>query len=177
MNEPHQFTLPTGEGITIRRVMDDDTALLVDLYHHLSEETKLLRFHVIPPTVTDHQVWEQASVLSHLDPARQVALVALVRADDGRHAIGVARFSRAAATDTTAEAAIVVRDDYQNAGLGKYLLRLLADVALSMGITQFEAWIRADNAKVLNILTSLNFPISWHTSRGETHVMVPLQID
>ncbi len=177
MNESRQFTLRNGEDITIRRVVDDDTALLVDLYHHLSEETKLLRFHAIPPTVTEKQVWEQATVLSHLDSDRQVALVALVHADDGDHAIGVARFSRAAATDIAAEAAIVVRDDYQNAGLGKYLLRLLADVALSMGITQFEAWIRADNAKVLNILTNLNFPITWHTSRGETHVMVPLQID
>jgi len=177
MNETHHFTLRTGADATIRRVTRDDTALLVDLYHNLSKETKQLRFHGVPPNITDQQLWEQTEAQLHFDPALQVGLIASSRIDGVDHAIGEARFSRGSISDTTAEAAIMVRDDYQNAGLGKFLLRLLAYEALSMGITHFEAWVRSDNLKIFRILNSSNFPIIWHTSRGETHVMVPLQLD
>jgi GNAT superfamily N-acetyltransferase len=175
MDEPILFTTKDGRQVTIRRITDSDTALLVDMYYHLSEETKRLRFHTIPRNLSEEQVWKEAMTLSHLDPQRQAALVAIIREDDGEHAVGVARFSRATPTDIEAETAIVVRDDYQSAGIGKKLLYHLSEVARSMDIKKFNAWVLTENQRVLGIISNLNFPVELKTSRGETHVIVRLE--
>ena len=79
-------------------------------------------------------------------------------------------------TDTDAEVAIVVRDDFQRKGLGKHLLRLLADRACRIGITHFTAWIMAENIRLMKLIEGMELKnVESHTRHGEKKIRVPLE--
>ena len=161
-------------AISFREITDDDAPLLVDLWENLSYQTRLLRFHNIPKEVPSDEVWRMATNLATLDPTRQAAIAAIEHTPNGERVIGVSRLSRAKSTDSVAEAAVVVRDDYQKMGLGTQLMRQLGEKAWAMGITHFEAWVMAENEPMLNIIAKLGYPASMETRRGETHVMLDI---
>ncbi len=174
MKDTETFTIRDGRQLTIRHIQDSDAALLVDMFHHLSARTKRFRFHSYVEKIPDEQVWRNAVALSTLDPRRQVALVAIWHADDGDHAVGVARFSRTTPDNTEAEAAIVVRDDFQRGGLGTYLMFRLLHIAHSMGIRYIVAWVMAENRQVLRMIQKSGLPYKQSTSRGETKLSVSI---
>ena len=135
---PHKFTTRDGRTVSIRTIKKTDTALLVDLWHHMSEHTRRMRFHTLPRDLPPQEIWRRAAELAHLHPRRQAAVVATISAEDGEHIVGVARLSRSTPDAAVAETAVVVRDDFQHVGLGTHLLRTLGDVALAMGI---QIWV------------------------------------
>lgn len=174
MRETDLFTTSDGREVTIRRMQDDDADLLVDMFYHLSERTKRFRFHTYLEKIPDERIWREAVALSHLDPQRQVALVSVTTKSAGEHAVGVARFNRVAPDDIEAEAAIVVRDDFQRRGLGTHLMFKLIHIAHSMGIRDFVAWVMAENRQIMRMVKKAGLPYKQHTSRGETKLFVSI---
>ena len=118
------------------------------------------------------EIEQEAKRLSDLDPAHQVALVATVEEEGEESIVAVARLARSKEDPTEAESAIVVRDDYQNQGLGTHMLRLLADVARSMNIERLTAWIMAENLHLLHIIKKSGLDVQAETRYGETYVSV-----
>jgi acetyltransferase len=170
------FVTRTGDKINLRLVNKNDAALLVDLFYHLSPESKRLRFHLYTAKIPEEKVWEEAKRLSDLDPQRQLAIVATLTDSQGQEeAVGVARFARAKATDTEAEVAVVVRDDFQRRGLGKHLLVTLAEKARVMGITHFSAWVLAGNVRLMKLIRDLELKdVEAETRHGETKIRAPI---
>jgi GNAT superfamily N-acetyltransferase len=172
---PTTFSLSDEKSVNVRAIHSDDAALLVEMFHYLSDRTRRLRFHSYTGDLPEERIWREAIALSDLDPARQAALVAVHEDGAGEHIVGVARFARARADAVEAEAAIVVRDDFQNMGLGSHLLAQLTSVARSMGIKRFSAWIMAENLHMLQIVKKANLPMHRETHSGETYVVVSLK--
>ena len=113
--------------------------------------------------------------MSDLDPDRQLALVAVHAQEAETRIVGVARFARATADDVEAEAAVVVRDDFQRMGLGTHLLGLLLPLARSMGIKQILGWVAAENRHMLDIINKTDLPTQRVTRSGETLVTIYLE--
>jgi len=170
------FTTRTGQEVKLRFVKKGDAALLVDMFHRLSPETKRLRFHLYTAKIPEERVWQEAKKLSELNPQLQVAIVGTVQeADDQEHAVGVARFMRSAVDETEAEVAVVVRDDFQRKGLGKYLLLTLADKARERGITHFTAWVMSDNIRLMKLIKDMELRnVQSETQHGQTKIRAPL---
>ncbi|MCK6626867.1 MAG: GNAT family N-acetyltransferase [Anaerolineae bacterium] len=165
------YTTPAGQQICLRFIQSTDAGLLVDLFHHLSAETKRLRFHLYTERLPEERVWQEAITLSNLDPQRHVAVVAtVVEADGEEHAVGVARFARALPKDREAEVAIVVRDDFQRKGVGRALLTQLAKVARERGITHFSGWVLAENVNLMKLIKNLEVTVETETKYGERKV-------
>lgn len=159
----------------MRLITKADAALLVDLFHHLSPEAKRLRFHLYTEKIPEELAWKEATVLSNLDPTRQVALIATIIEGDGQeHAVGVARFARASVEDTEAEVAIVVRDDFQRKGLGRHLLITLAEKARQLEITHFSGWVLADNVPLLKLIKNLKLTIESDMRYGMRKIRAPI---
>jgi len=171
---PTSFTSPDGRSVTIRQIRPSDAALLVEMFHHLSARSKRLRFHAYTGQLPQERIWRDAVALSDLDPQRQAALVATYQDDAGEHIVGVARFARATADADRAEAAVVVRDDFQRQGLGTHLLALLVPLGRSMGVEQFYAWVMAENRHMLQLLQKADMPTHCETQSGELLVSVAL---
>ncbi len=169
------YTTSMGQQVKLRLIKPDDAGLLVDLFHHLSPETKRLRFHLYTERLPEEKIWREAITLSHLDPQQHVALIAtIIEADGEEHAIGVARFARTAPGDGEAEVAIVVRDDFQHKGLGRILLTHLADLARELGITHFCGWVMAENVNLMRLIKKLEIKVESETRHGERKIRAPI---
>jgi GNAT superfamily N-acetyltransferase len=170
------YTTSSGQKITIRLLEECDTELLVDMFKRLSPESTRLRFHLYTTRIPEERVWQEAEALSKPDPQRKMAVLATITEDgEEEHAVGVAHFARATPGDTEAEVAIVVRDDFQRKGLGKYLLRILADRARKQGVMHFTAWIMAENVRLMKLIKGMELKnVESKTRHGERKIRVPL---
>jgi acetyltransferase len=168
------FTTSDGRKLLIRRIETDDAALLVDMFHHLSGQTRRLRFQCGSPKCSEELIWREAIKLCHLEPELHVGLVAIATEGDSEHAVGTARCVRSSPGDIEAEVGIVVRDDYQQVGLGSRLMLELMQVARSRGIVQFRGWILPENRRMLQMINKSGLPAKHYTSMGETHVVVSI---
>ena len=171
---PVTVTLRDGRSVTIRRIRPGDALLLVDLYHHLSDRSKRLRFHAYAGSVPQERIWREAVALSDLDPLRQAAVVAVAQDEEAERIVGVARFARATPDDTRAEAAVVVRDDWQRLGLGTRLLMHLVPLAQALGITELYAWVMAENRHMIQLLQKAQLPMRAENQGGELLVTVSI---
>jgi len=140
-----RITLPDGAEVTLRPIRLEDEAELTALYARLSPETAYQRFFTVmrrlPPA------W--AHILASVDYDRRMAIVAL---GPGDALIGVARYAYDEKAGE-AEIAIVVQDQWQGRGLGKILLADLIAYAVDRGIQRFRAYVLADNARMLRLVT------------------------
>lgn len=175
LNTLEPYTIPSGQQVNLRLIRPEDTALLVDLFHNLSPETRRLRFHLYTERMPEEEVWRNAITLSNLDPQRHVAVVAtVIEADGEEHAIGVARFARATLEEREAEVAIVVRDDFQRKGVGRVLLTRLAEKARELGITYFSGWVMAENIHLMKLIKRLEVKLETEIRHGERKVRVAI---
>ena len=165
---PTTVELSTGQMVTIRLILPGDAPLLVEMFGQLSARTRRLRYHAF----TAELPLDQAILMSNLDPARQAALVATCRNDEGEHILGVTQLARASAGTVEAEMAIVVRDDFQGMGLGTHLFNLLLAVAYSMGIQRVFGWVKSENRSMLQLFRKTNLPICIEHCSGEMLVEV-----
>src|SRR5687767_15023950 len=99
----------------IRPVTSHDAARLVDLHDRCSPDTRYLRYHSPKPRLRA----AEAAYLAGVDGERRVALVVTAIEDGEERIIGDARFDLIG--DGDAEAALLLRDDVQGAGLGGLL--------------------------------------------------------
>jgi len=54
------------------------------------------------------------------------------------------------------EVAVVIEDKWQNKGLGSFLLRYLAQIARTRGVSGFTAEVMPDNFRMLHLLDKLS---------------------
>lgn len=175
MSQLGTYITPSGQPIELRLIQSQDAGLLVDLFHHLSPETKRLRFHLYMERFPEERVWREAITLSSLDPQRHVAVVAVITETDGEeHAVGVARFARDTFTATEAEIAVVVRDDFQRKGLGRILVTKLAEKARELGITHFAGWVMVENVSLMRLIKKLEVKIETQIVQGQQRVRVAI---
>ena len=114
----------------------------------MSEESLYKRFMTPVARLTESQL----RYLLEVDHRDHEALLAVD--EDSGEAVGVARFIRLDRPEV-AEAAIIVVDSWQGSGLGKAMLRMLAEAARDVGVERFEASVLTDNVPMLALLDSL----------------------
>lgn len=174
MDGQTSYVIRDGRRVSIRPITPDDAPLLVDLYYRMSDMTRRLRFHSMRRNTPLEKIEEEAKRLSDLDPANQAALVATVEEKGEERIVAVARLARSE-NPAEAESAIVVRDDYQNQGLGTHMLKLLAETTRSMNIERLTAWVMAENLHMLHIIRKSGLDVFAETRYGETFIRVPVQ--
>ncbi len=152
--------MPRGAPKTERVTLRDGRVALVAPLHpadrsrylsgvsQMSEESLYKRFMSPVSRLTESQL----RYLLEVDHRDHEALLAID--EDSGEAVAVARFIRLDRPEV-AEAAIIVVDSWQGLGLGKAILRLLAQAACEVGVTRFEANVLFDNAPMLALLDSL----------------------
>ncbi len=153
--------LRDGAEVVIGPLRADDAPLLADAFGRLSEESRRLRFLGPKPTLSASEL----RYLTEVDGHNHEALCAIDPAT-GR-GIGVGRFVRDPQDPRRAEVAITVTDDWQHRGLGKLLLRRLADRARDEGVRSFTALVSDDNRNMRGLLQGIDAPAHvTHITKG-----------
>jgi RimJ/RimL family protein N-acetyltransferase len=163
-------TTKTGRVVSTRLLGREDAPLLVDLFSRLSERTRWLRFS--KPRSNDEVVWREANRLVQSDSQADTNLVGLVREEGQDRAVALVQVVRVDAT--MAEIAVVVRDDYQNEGLGRAICRLAAQLAITRGVRTLQILTMAENRVVHWLVRSMGVPYTAQVRRGEVTIFVQL---
>jgi GNAT superfamily N-acetyltransferase len=141
-----ESSLPDGRALLIRPIRPSDKELLKQGLERLSPESRYRRFfHQI-----DHLSDSDLRYLTEVDGENHVAYLVLL-ADTGE-GVGVARWVRLPDERDVAEGAVTVLDEFQNMGVGKTLLYVLAREAIERNVRAFRAWVVGENAPMLAVL-------------------------
>lgn len=108
--------------------------------------------------------------LLDVDHDLREAVVAVV----GDDVVGVARYDRPATDPSRAEVAVLVEDGWQGVGVGRQLLRALAERAAARGVTTVTADVQPDNARALALASRLLPGTTTTTDDGVVAVTSPL---
>ena len=131
----------------IRMLTPDDRAALAALPARMSPRTSYARFHGVVGALTTPAL----DRLLDLEQGRHEAVIA--ETDEG--IVAVARYVRDTPASESAEAAIVVADAWQRAGIGRTLMRELMSAASQAGIHRFRATMMLENQPVRQFVTAL----------------------
>jgi len=96
--------------------------------------------------------------MSQIDYIRNLTIVAVVGEVGFERAVGIGEYYLEPAQNM-AEVAFSVSRDYQGKGLGKILIRKLAEAALENGISGLFAYTSTTNKKMINLFKTLPFKV------------------
>lgn len=151
--QPLEAKLSDGTTVRIRAVSPADRPLLARGFEQLSPASRYLRF-LAPESALSEQ---ELDYLTTCDGVAHFAIGAVGLGPDGfEQPLAIARFVRLAPTSEVAEPAIAVVDAQQGKGLGKQLMRLLAEAAYERGIRRFRASVLASNSAMQSMLAELD---------------------
>jgi acetyltransferase len=152
------FQTRTGHTIYVRPILASDTPFLVDIFTHMSPESRYQRFQTTGESVPSERILLEAERIAQADPSQQQGLIALVIGDNGQYtAVGAGRFVRLE-DPLRAEFAMSIRDDYQRMGIGQTLLHLIVAQAQAQGIKRLVSFVQHTNTAAFALLRHVAVP-------------------
>lgn len=155
-NTLETFQSKSGLTVRVRPLGSNDAPYLVDLFEHMSSESRYNRFLQPADNVPIERVWSEAEQIIHLVDSISFGLVAF--ADLPNHAdaaVGVVRYVEL--NPLQAEIAVSVRDDLHHQGIGTNLMHLLIRHAEDAGYEQLLGTVQNSNAAMWAMLRKLNY--------------------
>jgi len=132
--------LADGTQINFRSIHPTDEPRLKDLFYALSQQTVYYRFMKEMGRIPHKQIQD----FVYLDHRSEVAIVGTLPEAYGEEIIAIGRYYLDQKTNH-AEAAFVVRDQWQNRGIGTFMMKYLTTIAKRNGISGFTAEVLRDN--------------------------------
>jgi acetyltransferase len=175
MNDDLEHTFFSNEDhlIVVRPLQQADAHHLVDLFEHMGPDSRYLRFNLSLVDPDPEYVRDEARRMAVVDPDIDGAWLAFTDLPGQKNApIGGVRYVRL--DQETAEAALVVRDDMQNKGIGSGLLAFLADRARDAGIRRLVATIQRANRALLHILNNSTLQVTFESEGSYTTIVAEL---
>lgn len=171
---PQQYestvTLKDGSKVFLRPIRPDDEPMMKEMFYSFSERTRYLRFHG-PIKAFPHA---RLQVFCNVDYNEEMALIGTIGDPGSEEVVAVGRYLHDAANDT-AEVAFVVRDDWQNRGLGKTLFGKLVEIGRERGIEKFFAEVLPENIPMLRVFHHTDCDVTTKTEGDVVHVTIDLR--
>ncbi len=156
---PHHYetsrSFAGGLEVFFRPVKPSDTRRIEQLFHSLAPETVRMRWHASLNSLSRATLME----ITNIDYSQDMAIVGLVGPRGNRRIICEGRCLYQPST-RMGEFDILVHDDYQGLGLGKFLASYLMRVAYARGLYGLFAEVLQDNMPMRHLLDS-----AWPTAR------------
>ena len=144
--------LEDGTLVSFRPMHPTDEPRVRDLFHSLSKQTIYYRFMSNVARLPQRQIQN----FVYIDYREEMAIVGTIPEAYGDQIIAVGRYYLDPGTNR-AEVAFIVRDQWQNRGLGTFLLKYLSTIAHGQGIAGFTAEVLVDNMPMLAVLRKSGF--------------------
>jgi acetyltransferase len=144
-----------GTEVMIRPIRPEDEPLMVKFHHQLSDRSVYLRYFQMS-AVDQRVAHERLLRICFIDYDREIALVVQRGTGDSAEILAVGRLIKAHAK-YEAEAAILVRDQFQRRGLGTELLKRLIHIARQEGVRRIVLHMLRENFEMQAMATKLGF--------------------
>ena len=160
MNTPTPFTNKTyalgdGSRYQIRSIQSDDRERIIELFNHLSSDSRYLRFaHAISKLPDDF-----LDDILHLDYKKEMALLAVITSLTGtEETIGIARYVTPP-NQNACEFSLSVSDNYTTHGVGTHLMLDLIEHAKKNGLKEMIGYVLSKNSRMRHLVSDLGFQI------------------
>lgn len=160
-------TTRTGLNLLLRPVKISDEHLLKDFFYSLSNDCMYHRF-LSTRTDMPHERLQKFVVI---DYSSEMVILAVTEEENRETVVGMGQYY-IEESSLTAEVAFVVKDDYQNRGIGAELLSYLTLLAKKNGLHGFTAEVLADNKQMLLLFAKMGFRIDRRLDSGVYELMM-----
>jgi len=152
------FLLDDGTKINFRPMHPTDEKHMHNIFHSLSKETLYRRFMSNLIRIPQKQIQN----FLYTDYRSEMAIVGTIPETHGEDIIAIGRYYLNPRTNR-AELAFLVRDEWQNRGIGTFLLKYLTTIAKRNGISGFTAEVLLDNEPMLAVFHNSDCRIRSHS--------------
>lgn len=154
-------TTKSGLILLLRPVKIGDEPLMKDFFYALSNESMYRRFMSARMDMPHERLQEFGIV----DYANSMMILAIVEGDRKETIAAIGQYEINEKMHT-AEAALVVKDEYQNMGVGHDLLTYLTRLARRRGLLGFTADVLVENEPMLSLFKNMGFDIEKRNEEG-----------
>ncbi len=155
---PSQLTstlqLNDGTNIVVRPIRPEDAAMEQDFVRHLSPQSRYFRFMEHLQELTPAMLMR----FTQIDYDREMALVAINKQNDKEMLVGVGHYIINPGQDSC-EFALVIADEWQNKGIGSYIVNQLMEIARGHGVKSMTGEILVENVAMKTLVKDLGFSI------------------
>lgn len=148
-------TTKTGLRVFLRPVKISDEPLLKEFFYSLSDKSMYQRFASARKDMPHKRLQEFVAI----DYSIETVILALVGQEEKEVVVGLGQYSTNEDTHT-AEVALVVRDNYQNKGVGTEVQSYLTYLAKRSGLLGFTAEVLEDNSPTIHLLEKSGFEVA-----------------
>ncbi|HNQ88533.1 MAG TPA: GNAT family N-acetyltransferase [Verrucomicrobiota bacterium] len=145
------YLLKDGTQVNFRPIHPTDEPRMRDLFYALSQQTIYYRFMSFRKVIPRRAIQE----FVYIDHRNDVTIVGTLPEASGEEIMSVGSYYLDPKTNM-AEVAFVVRDDWQNRGIGTFLLQTLIRTARRNGIRGFSAEVLTDNKAMQAVFNKSN---------------------
>jgi acetyltransferase len=175
---PTQYSAPwamkNGTEVKIRPIRPEDEPLMINFHRALSERSVYMRYFQ-PLKLSTRTAHERLTRICFIDYDREMALVVEHRDPKSNEPeiIAVGRLSKLHGINE-AEAAVVVRDEFQRQGIGTELYRRLIQVARAEHLERVVSTMLAENREMRTVCQKLGFRL--HADMEDQTLRAELQV-
>lgn len=170
----YRFKLDDGSEVRVRRETPEDLPAMVELFEHVSPQSRLEWARTVPVGVDHAAAVREATQLAELDRSGSVAWLAF--ADQPGHPEAVVAGGRYTPSESgIADLTVVVRDDMQGRGIGSRLLFYVLDQARSHGVGEARTSFESKNEAAWNVLQYSPYHVTWQSCGNQVEVLIHLQ--
>jgi GNAT superfamily N-acetyltransferase len=153
--------------VFFRPVKPSDEDLEREFFYSLSDESVYYRFFNIVKAMPH----EKLQPLVNIDYRSEMAIAGFIGEAGEEEMVAIGRYKTDPA-DNLAEIAFLVRDDWQQRGIGTYLFNKLTDHALKRGLSGFKAEVLSQNKKMMYVFHKSRFPVKTKLDDGSYYLEI-----
>jgi acyl-CoA hydrolase/GNAT superfamily N-acetyltransferase len=158
------LVLDDGTLVTLRAMNPTDEPATRDLFYSLSRETMYYRYMSYLERIPRKQLRNYV----YIDHRNEVAIVGTVPEAHGEEIIAIGGYYLDQKTNR-AEVAFIVRDDWQRRGIGSFIMKHLAGIAMRNGIAGFTAEVLRDNKAMQAVINHSGLKVQSKLEEGVFH--------
>ncbi len=171
---PHELerldTLRDGTEIFFRPVKPTDESALADMLYSLSEQSVKTRYMAHTMTFPHKDLQH----LTNIDYTQDLTIVGTVPNVSGEEIVAIAQYYLDPKT-SSAEVAFIVHDEWQQKGMGTYLLDYITKIAKNRGVKRFYAKVLPNNKAMLSIFYNSGYKINTEYDGEVYHITYDLK--
>lgn len=160
----------SGQEITIRPAKAVDERRIQEHFYSLDKEDIISRFF----HEKDRFISDEIESVSQVDYIKNLTIIATVGEYGFSKVVGIGEYQLDEATNI-AEVAFSVSKSFQGMGLGKQLIKKLAEAARESGIAGLKAYTSAKNESMIRLFKSLHYKV--RTALQEGTVVLSCRFD